>query len=103
MDRIEDDELRRVYRAMPCELCSSRSEVSGHHIKTRGSGGHDIRENLVAVCFTCHHLIHAYGINKMILNKPKLELILRAKGWYCQTIGSKQNEVLKWFNDKVKS
>lgn len=81
MDRILDKKLRKKYRSKNCELCGSINEVSGHHIKTKGSGGWDIEENLIALCFDCHVLIHNEGINDMIGIYPHLEEILYSKNW----------------------
>ena len=41
---------------IPCEVCGARA-VDIHHIKARGMGGtnqHDRKENLMALCRTCH-------------------------------------------------
>ena len=41
-----------------CEICGKRGQTEKHHIKTKGSGGDDIKENLIEVCRICHRKIH---------------------------------------------
>ena len=36
--------------------------LSVHHIKTRGSGGHDVPENLITLCQKHHNMAQAYQI-----------------------------------------
>lgn len=38
-----------------CELCGIFGYTERHHIKTRGSGGGDEPENLIDLCWKCHH------------------------------------------------
>lgn len=41
-----------------CEICGKKGQTEKHHIKTKGSGGDDTKENLIEVCRKCHSLIH---------------------------------------------
>jgi len=41
-----------------CQSCGSRSNLEVHHKESRGQGGNDSAENLIALCFACHSLIH---------------------------------------------
>ncbi len=59
--RIIDEQLLRAYRGIPCVICGSRTGTVAHHKKTRGSGGDDIKENLLALCGIHHVEIHAIG------------------------------------------
>ncbi len=43
-----------------CEACGGLSEAP-HHIRTRGAGGDDDANNLLALCFGCHAMIHRGG------------------------------------------
>ena len=47
-----------------CEACRRLSSEAPHHIRTRGAGGDDSEENLVALCIVCHNLIHKSGREK---------------------------------------
>ena len=42
-------EVRKTY----CEICGQRTNIEPHHINTRGSGGGDIKENLIQLCTQC--------------------------------------------------
>lgn len=46
-----------------CEVCGKIGQTEKHHIKTKGSGGDDIEENLIEVCRICHTKIHTGKIN----------------------------------------
>lgn len=41
-----------------CEICGKVGQTEKHHIKTKGSGGDDVEENLIEVCRICHTKIH---------------------------------------------
>lgn len=41
-----------------CELCGKRGQTEKHHIKTKGSGGNDTKDNLIEICRVCHTKIH---------------------------------------------
>jgi hypothetical protein len=43
-----------------CECCDQESQPP-HHIKTRGAGGEDTPENLLALCVQHHRMIHNVG------------------------------------------
>ena len=51
------------------------------HIKSRGSGGGDELNNLVAACRPCHVLSHAIGWFDFCLKFPKMKEHLYLKGW----------------------
>lgn len=59
--RIVYKELIEKYQSMKCAACTDWQNVSAHHIKSRGSGGHDIHENLIPLCLRCHTEIHKIG------------------------------------------
>ena len=39
-------------------ICGKTGQTEKHHIKTKGSGGDDLPQNLIEVCRKCHRLIH---------------------------------------------
>lgn len=55
--RIVDKKLLKNKKGI-CEICGKRTQTEKHHIKSKGSGGDDIEENLIEVCRICHRLIH---------------------------------------------
>ncbi len=72
--RIEDIRLLETYHDMECAACGDWQNVSGHHIKSRGAGGHDIPENLIPLCIRCHTEIHMIGPTKFYQKYPKLRI-----------------------------
>lgn len=73
--------LTDSYHNNPCVVCGSRYGTHGHHMKTKGSGGDDIVENLISLCFNHHCEIGQIGIKKFIKKYPWVEKIFREKGW----------------------
>lgn len=55
--RIKNKKLLQDKKGI-CQVCGKRGNTDKHHIKTKGSGGDDIEENLIEVCRVCHRLIH---------------------------------------------
>jgi len=56
--RIENKELVEKVRSIGYCMLSGRGECCGgldvHHIRSRGSGGDDVPDNMILVC-RCHH------------------------------------------------
>lgn len=59
--RIVNKELLRSYHGKKCEVKDCNSLGVPHHIKTRGSGGDDVAENLICLCIEHHTEIHKIG------------------------------------------
>ena len=55
--RIVDKKLLKDKKGI-CELCGNKGQTEKHHIKSKGSGGNDTKENLIEVCRKCHTKIH---------------------------------------------
>lgn len=55
--RVVNKKLLRDKKGM-CEICGRKGQTEKHHIKTKGSGGNDTKENLIEVCRICHTRIH---------------------------------------------
>lgn len=51
LDRIRNNGYSR------CQVCGQRPSQT-HHIKSKGSGGGDVSENIVRLCFICHGHAH---------------------------------------------
>lgn len=49
------------YREKPCVVCGAIDGTVAHHIKTRGAGGNDLRENLITLCALHHKEVHDIG------------------------------------------
>ncbi len=52
-----------------CEYCGKRGWTNMHHIKSKGSGGNDTKENLIELCGECHRKVHDGIIKKEELRK----------------------------------
>jgi 5-methylcytosine-specific restriction endonuclease McrA len=61
--RIVNKALIKAINALPCNACLKPAPNDAHHIKSRGSGGHDETHNLVALCRSCHQNLHRIGLN----------------------------------------
>jgi len=75
-------------------------QVCLHHIKTKGSGGLDIDQNLIALCFNHHTEIHGSGLNRFIEKYPQISVILKKKGWKIDEGSNKWFLNMEWINDK---
>ncbi len=53
-----------------CEYCGKKNcYTNTHHIKSKGSGGDDIEDNLIELCSNCHRKVHDGLISKQELIK----------------------------------
>ena len=57
--RIRNPKLLASMRGQPCAICG-RPGVA-HHLKTAGSGGDDVPENLICLCTEHHREAHQLG------------------------------------------
>ncbi len=75
---VPNIKLRRFIESKPCVVCGKdirAGVVSAHHLKTRGTGGHD-ENNLVPVhWFGCHTYAHTKGVDSL---SDELNIDLRA-------------------------
>lgn len=78
--RIKNREFLNSYHSKPCAVCGRKSDPA--HIKSRGAGGDDTQEGVLALCRIHHSLSHAYGWAKFCDLFPKVKKILYYKGWY---------------------
>lgn len=64
---MRDKKLAEKFSKMPCEICGTTESVAGHHIISFGSSPElDIEENMMALCFDHHALVHRIGTSKFI-------------------------------------
>jgi hypothetical protein len=59
-----------------CELCGSPTTIWPHHIKPRGAGGKDVKENLIQLCFNCHRDVHDGKLHRRNL----VEIVAKREG-----------------------
>ena len=78
--RIEDKELLKSYRTLRCVICSKYAP-DACHIKSKGSGGDDVEDNILPQCRAHHTEQHQKGWKHMVDKYPILERNLSARGW----------------------
>lgn len=80
--RIENKDLLDFIKELSCICCETQSnDVCAHHVRTVGSGGHDIAENLMPLCQSCHVKIHAIGTSAMARQHPNVKKWLTLANW----------------------
>lgn len=57
--RIVNRKIINLMRSNTCEYCGRQCNIEPHHVFSRGSGGGDIKENLIQLCSQCHINTHA--------------------------------------------
>lgn len=78
--RIIDKKLLEEIGRGYCEVSYQCPQpTDAHHIKTRGSGGDDTRENVIGLCRRHHTEIHQIGISRFLAKYPHLKLV--KKNW----------------------
>jgi 5-methylcytosine-specific restriction endonuclease McrA len=70
-DEAAMDEARDRGR---CEKCGVACRPHPHHVKSRGAGGGDTRENLISLCPPCHDLTH-----RGLISRDTLRAIVAAR------------------------
>lgn len=76
--RVQDRKLLDRVRAIGhCEVCGNSYLLATHHIKSRGSGGHDTEDNTVCLCYVCHTKAHSGEISKERL----WQIVGRRRAW----------------------
>lgn len=59
-----------------CEYCGKKNcYTNTHHIKSKGSGGNDTKDNLIELCGDCHRKVH----DGIIAKEELLKIIKRRK------------------------
>jgi len=79
--RIENKALLFSYYVMPCVVCGNTHDTVGHHEKSKGSGGDDIPENVMALCHTHHMERHQFGQVFMANKYTEFKMWLDSNGW----------------------
>ncbi len=72
-----------------CEACGEWRELEQCHIKSRGAGGSDDPRNLILMCRREHNMQHSLGWARFIARNPRIEMLLRMKGWTWKLEGTR--------------
>ncbi len=62
--RIKSRKTIQAVRKSYCEYCGRQATGEPHHIFTVGSGGGDVKYNLIQLCTCCHVAVHAGNIQR---------------------------------------
>jgi 5-methylcytosine-specific restriction endonuclease McrA len=65
--RVSDRKTVESIRSRRCEHCYRYGPTHVHHVRSKGAGGPDIPENLIALCSRCHEKAHRGLIRKSVL------------------------------------
>lgn len=85
MAKSYDMAVLNLMRKSFCELCGSPASGWPHHIKTRGAGGKETRDNLIQLCGKCHDLAQQYKIPRRTL----VEIVAKREGLTVEEIYEK--------------
>ena len=88
--RVENRALLDSFHERPCLVCGRQSDPA--HIKTRGSGGDDVEENVMALCRIHHTEQGAIGWQRMSNRYPPVRIELTRKGWQIDDTGTLQRQ-----------
>ena len=78
--RIKDKKAIEAARKPYCEYCGCSSTSIAyhvHHIKSKGSGGDDIPDNLINLCCICHFKVHNGNIARR-----EIENVIKRRNLY---------------------
>lgn len=65
--RLVDKALLKSLHDAQCFICGRTEGTAGHHLKTKGSGGDDVAENLLPLCVKHHREVHDIGTKTFCL------------------------------------
>lgn len=99
MKRKRNKKLAEYYAKRPCDICGSRNFVSGHHIKSFGSGGECHPDNLISLCFEHHEEIHRRGISTFAYHYVRFRKYLEAHNWQFDSFSGKWIRLTEGHND----
>ena len=73
-------ELLREFKSQSCQVCGKRP-TDPCHIKSVGSGGADVSDNLISLCRNHHTEQHNIGWPRFSNRHKAIEWHLETKGW----------------------
>lgn len=79
--------IRKPY----CELCGTPTTIWPHHVKPRGAGGKDIKENLIQLCSKCHRKAH----DGLLHRRDLVEIVAVREGLSVKEIYKHNNWLLE--------
>lgn len=99
MKKKRDTEVAAsIKKENSCLCCGSFYQVEGHHVKSFGSGGPCLPENMAPVCRVHHGRWHNKGSVWMADTWPRVRKWLISNGWEIVTYG---DGTKKWKNYNI--
>lgn len=62
-DHISAQRAGKIRDRYTCQICGSKKHSEGHHIIDFAFGGAPRKENIIALCQSCHKKVHKGGID----------------------------------------
>ena len=87
--RIQNRRLLDSYHLMRCCECG-REGCDPAHAKSKGSGGDDIKENVIPLCRKHHTEQHKIGVVTFAKKYPKVMMWYLTNGWELININGKE-------------
>nr|BFD64845.1 hypothetical protein BdHM001_35260 [Bdellovibrio sp. HM001] len=78
--RVKDRKVLDTFHAQQCVACRAWG-CDPAHIKGKGAGGDDVMEGVIELCRKHHRFQHDKGWWKLCQEFPRVERVLRYKGW----------------------
>lgn len=79
--RLNDESALERARMLPCVRCGKPPPNDPAHIKSKGSGGDDIDDNLLPLCRECHRYQHWIGWPRFAVTHQNVYDALLDRGW----------------------
>ena len=90
--RVRDRKAIQAARKNYCERCGTHADIEPHHIFTVGSGGGDVRINLIQLCTYCHIATHSGNIER----KELLAIVARREGKTVDDVYRENRKAMGW-------
>ena len=78
--RIRNQDVLGDARKRPCDQCGG-GPCDAAHIRSRGAGGDDSWNNVVALCRSCHRMQHFVGWPRFARLHANIKAELELRGW----------------------
>ncbi len=89
--RLQNKALLKQVRSRKCLICGKNSDAC--HLKTRGSGGDDVPENLLSLCREHHQEQGSWGFPRFCRTYPVVMFELDELGWKLETLFGRERLV----------
>lgn len=92
--RLSSPQQLQAVKGKRCKVWNCNQPSDPCHIKTRGSGGDDVPDNLISLCRE-HHTEQGQSWIKFLAKYPNIQWELERKGWIVETLFGRTRLVRK--------